>query len=140
MKGTLVNEWSARNKNGVMQTNYAYKLTGTEQEIADAQGTVSAKTIADKDGKNGVKTGDSLWITSQYEGESLAKLVITKANRIAVDRSDERKMLALASRYGKLGQGIIADHIQSQLRKADVEVTVASKDEVKVAVDNLDLD
>lgn len=136
MKGKLVNEYSKANKNGVMQTNYAYKVTGTDAEIADFLGTESAKTVADKDGKNGVKAGDNLWITNRYEGENV-ELVITKRNRVAVDTTEERKLIALASRLGKAGEGIIADYIAKKMRKSTSEPVVA---ESKTPVDELDLD
>lgn len=72
MKASKVNEYSKKNKLGKMQTNYVYKVTGTEQELADFQGTESAKITASEDGDNGVKAGDSLWFTSQFEGECSA--------------------------------------------------------------------
>lgn len=139
MKATKVNEYSKRNKNGKMQTNYVYKVEGTEQELADFQGTTSAKVVASKDGDNGVKAGDHLWITSQYEGESVANLVITKGNRVAADRSEERKMLAIASRMGAAGQGVINDYVKSQLRKPEV-AAVTKKETTETPVDQLDLD
>jgi hypothetical protein len=135
MKGKLVNEYSKQNKNGKMQTNYVYAVTGNDAEIAAFLDSESAKTVADKDG-NGVKAGTNLWITSRYEGENVS-LVISKANRVAVDRSEERKLIALASRFGTAGNSIIADYISKQMRKSGTEsVNVDSKS----AVDQLDLD
>ncbi len=82
MKAIKVNEYSKRNKNGQMQTNYVYKLIGTEQEIADFNGSKSAKTIAkEDDAETGVKAGDTLWVTSNYEGETVDRVVLTKLVR-----------------------------------------------------------
>jgi len=140
MKAVKVNEYSKLNKNGKMQTNYVYKVTGTEQELADFQGTLSAKSIAKEDGDNGVKAGDHLWFTSSFEGESIDNLVITKANRVAVDRSEERKVLSIASRMGKAGDSIIQNYVDKQLRKATVETSVAKVTVPAGDIDNLNLD
>lgn len=138
MKGQLVNEYSKTNKNGKMQANYVYKVKGTDAEVAAFLDSDSAKTVADKEGKNGVKPGDNLWITSRYEGENV-ELVITKANRVAVDTTEERKLIALASRYGKAGDAIIADMIAKKMRKTSTEAVVSEVAPSENALDDLDL-
>lgn len=126
MKGKLVNEYSKANKNGDMQTNYVYEVSGTQEELAKFSETDSAKTIDQESGKN-------LWITSRYEGENV-DLVITKANRCAVDTSEDRKIAALALRFGKAGEAILAQHIAKKMRK---NAPVTAKESV---VNNNDLD
>jgi len=140
MKAVKVNEYSKRNKNGVMQTNYTYKLVGTEQEIADFNGSKSAKTIAKEDNPElGVKAGDTLWITSNYEGENVEKVVITKSGYAVADRSEERKLLSIAGRMGKAGDRMIENYINGKLKKVAV-APVTTKALVEAPIDNLDLD
>lgn len=140
MKAVKVNEYSKRNKNGVMQTNYTYKLVGTEQELADFNGSKSAKTIAKADNpEEGVKAGDVLWITSNYEGESIANVIITKSGYATADRSEERKLLSIAGRMGKAGDRMIENYINGKLKKTSV-APVAAKVTTEAPIDALDLD
>lgn len=137
MKAKLINEYSKRNKNDVMQTNYTYLLNGTDVEITSFLESDSAKSVAtEDDDTKGVKAGDNLWITSRYEGESIDGVVITKANRVAVDRSEERKLIALASRFGKAGDAIIAEYIKKKMHK----VSAPTETPVKTSEVSLDLD
>ncbi len=139
MKAIKVNEYSKRNKNGQMQTNYVYKLIGTEQEIADFNGSKSAKTIAkEDDAETGVKAGDTLWVTSNYEGETVDRVVLTKSGYAVADRSEERKLVSIAGRMGKAGEKMVENYINSKLRKAAPAVVAVKT--VEAPVDQLDLD
>lgn len=138
MKGKLVNEYSKENKNGNMQDNYVYKVIGTQDELAQAVASESLTKIADEDGTNGVKAGDCLvWLP--FAGETV-DLVITKRNRIAVDTSADRKMVAMCARLGKQGVAILENYLAKKLQRSntssDVKATVASTSEI----DSLDLD
>jgi hypothetical protein len=139
MKATKVNEYSKRNKNGEMQTNYVYKLSGTEQEIADFNASKSARTIAkEDDAETGVKKGDVLWITSNYEGETISNVVLTKSGYAVADRSEERKLVSIAGRMGKAGEKMVENYINSKLKKASVSTSVAKPAAVEAGLGDLD--
>lgn len=142
MNAKFANEYTKKDKNGKQKVNYVYVVTGTEQELSDFMETTSAKTVADKDGKdNGVKAGDHLWWANGYEGETIDKLVITKDNRVAVDRSYERKLISIANRMGKAGEAMIGEYIKNKLR-TNSNVNEVSKAPVasEGPLDELDLD
>lgn len=123
MKGSLVNEYSKTNKNGQMQTNYVYKVTGTAEELAKfAAAENAAKTVAKEDGKNGVKKGDHLLVTSSFLGAN-PTLVITKAGRVTADTSQDRKMAAICGRFGAAGTRVLENYINKQLNGGGQDVT-----------------
>ena len=124
MRAVMTNEYSKTNKLGVMQTNYAYQLEGTVEEIENARATKSAFA------KN---TEDAIWITSRFEGQSIDNVVITKKGFLAADKSEERKLLQLAAGMGKAGEVIIRDLVAKKLRKVEAPVE-------KVTPSTIDLD
>lgn len=123
MNGTLVNEYSKRNKLGKMQTNYVYKISGTKEEIEEFLASRSAKTVDSE-------TGDNLYFTSRYFG-NYCKLVITKDGWVTKDNSQERKLISLAEQFGDAGKEVIADYIRQQMgmsapiKKSEPKKTVA---------------
>ena len=139
MKGRHVGEYTTTNKNGDSQVCNVYKVTGTADELASVQDSTSATKIADEDSKNGVKIGDTLvWL--DYAGTNV-ELVITKDNRVAVDSSEERHMIAMCKRLGAQGVSILADYIAKKIKTGSAsENTVTKSVESKDPIDSLDLD
>lgn len=138
MKGRKVNEYSKNNKNGQMQTNYVYEVSGTQEEIAKFLASQAAKTVAKEDGKNGVKKGANLLVTSSYLGES-CELVITKAGRVTADTSKDRKMAAICSRFGTAGTKVLENYILNKLNGGgqDVPETPVEAPEKDLSLDGL---
>jgi hypothetical protein len=132
MRAVKTNEYTKPNKLGVMQTNYAYQLIGTAEELENARATKSAFAKG---------TDEPVWITSRFEGESIDNVVITKKGFLAADKSEERKLLQLAAGMGKAGEVIIRDLVAKKLRKAEapVEKTATVSSEALDALDDLDL-
>ena len=138
MKGKLVNEYSKKDKNGDQRDNYVYKVFGTQDEIASAVESESITKIAEEDGTNGVKEGDCLvWLP--FNGENVT-LVITKANKVAVDTSADRKMVAMCSRLGKQGEAILERYLAKKLVRTNTSPDVKAPVAASAEIDALDLD
>lgn len=126
MKANYKNQYR---KNGKVQ--FVYSVTGTDAELEQYAESKGDYLVNDEE------TGDPLWFSRDYIGES-AELIFTSKGNVVADLGEFEKAASLASRFGGSLGAEIARAAVSKLMTGSSSAKSVSKVEAEETSEKID--